>query len=201
MTDLAASIEAILFASGEPIPVARLSLVLNASEDSIYEAFTELNNCYSNNNHGIKGLILKDKLQICSVNEYADVIIKALEHRKPQQLSNPALETLAIIAYYQPVTQIYISKVRGVDSTYTISSLSDKGLIEEKGRLDAPGRPLLYGTTDNFLRVMNIKELSELPPLPDLGTNDGIEKLEKQLDELKITENNIIPVESVSENI
>ena len=100
-------------------------------------------------------------------------------------LSPAALETLAVVAYYQPATAAYISRVRGVDSAYSVSSLVEKGLIEGKGRLEAPGRPVLYGTTDLFLRTMQIRDLSELPPLPEIASTEGIEKLQQAIDALQ----------------
>ena len=184
MTELATIIEAILFASGEPVPIARMSLSLEKDESEIINAADELNESLIKENHSLRVLRLGDKLQICTDTDFAPYISKTLEHRKQPMLSNPALETLAIIAYFQPATLAYISKIRGVDSTYTVSSLSDKGLIEEKGRLDVPGRPILYGTTDAFLRTMSIKNLDELPPLPDLASSSSMDELRAQIDSL-----------------
>ena len=99
-------------------------------------------------------------------------------------LSQAALETLAVVAYFQPVTRAYVEQLRGVDSSYSIGMLSERGLIEECGRLEAPGRPLLFRTTDAFLRTMGISRLSELPPLPELGAPDGQEKLQQAIDRL-----------------
>lgn len=130
-------------------------------------------------------LRLEDKLQMCSAPEYAPFIIKTLEQRKPPMLSQPALETLAIVAYFQPVTRAYIDKIRGVDSAYTVSVLQERGLIEICGRLDVPGRPSIFRTTDVFLRTMGIRELSELPPLPDMTQSEGVEKLQHAIDELQ----------------
>ena len=130
-------------------------------------------------------LRLGDKLQLCSAPEYAPFIVKTLEQRKPPMLSQPALETLAIVAYFQPVTRAYIDRVRGVDSSYTVSVLLDRGLIESCGKLDAPGRPSLFRTTEVFLRTMNISQLDELPPLPQLGESESVEKLRQSIDELQ----------------
>ena len=128
---------------------------------------------------------ISDKLQLCSSAEYASVITKILEQRKPPSLSPAALETLAVVAYYQPVTTAYISRIRGVDSSYTVTSLTEKGLIEGKGKLEAPGRPTLYGTTDLFLRTMQISSLSDLPPLPEIASVEGIAKLQQAIDTLQ----------------
>ena len=183
--DIAAALEAILFAAGESVPAARLSLVLNTDEEDILRTAEELAETYRREGRGMRILRLEDKLQMCSAPEYAPLITKTLEQRRPPVLSQPALETLAIVAYFQPVTRAYVDRVRGVDSSYTVSALAERGLIEECGRLDVPGRPALFRTTDVFLRTMGISELSELPPLPDLTGSEGVEKLQKAIDELQ----------------
>ena len=185
MIDISSAIDAILFAAGDPVPVARISLVLGAEEREVDLAAEELAQCYIREERGMRILRLEDKLQMCSAPEYAPFIQKTLEQRKPPMLSQPALETLAIVAYYQPVTAAYIRRVRGVDSSYTVSVLQERGLIEICGRLDVPGRPSLFRTTDVFLRTMGIRELAELPPLPDLTQSEGVEKLQHAIDELQ----------------
>ena len=189
MNNISAALEALLFASGEPVSIQRISLVLKVSEDELLEAFNALSKELSEGGHGIKAVRLGDKLQLCTSPDFGAEISAILETRKPQGLSPAALETLSIVAYYQPCTQAYISKLRGVDSGYSVSSLSDKGLIAQSGRLDAPGRPLLYSTTDLFLRTMGISSLAELPPLPDLKKSDAMEKLLDEISRLQ-TENN-----------
>ena len=159
MIDLKSAVEAVLFAAGEPIPVARLSLVLGAGEEDVLLAARELAESFERDQRGIRVLQLGDKLQMCSAPDYAPIVIKALEQRKPPMLSQPALETLAIVAYFQPVTRAYIDQVRGVDSSYTVGMLTERGLIEACGRLDVPGRPSLFRTTDQFLRTMGIQKL------------------------------------------
>lgn len=200
MTRNASNIEAILFASGEPVPIARLSLVLSIVEDEVLAAAKELSDTLEKENHSLRILLLGDKIQLCTCPDYAPIISRVLEQRKPPSLTPSALETLAIVAYFQPVTAAYISKIRGVDSSYTIGTLSDKGLIRVTDRLDAPGRPSLYSTTDLFLRTMEISSLDELPPLPDMSSNEGIEKLQMQIDALQSASDNdtskIIPAES-----
>ena len=186
MNEYCSFLEAILFAAGEPVPVARISLILQISEAEVVTAAQQLDSRYKENGHSLRVLQLGDKLQICTAPEYNPVIIRILEQRKPPALSQSALETLAIVAYYQPATAAYISKIRGVDSGYTISSLAEKGLIEQKGRLEAPGRPVLYGTTDLFLRTMGIVQLSELPKLPDLTASEGVLELQKAIDALSM---------------
>ena len=130
-------------------------------------------------------LFLGKTLQLCSASEHAKLISRVIEHRAAPRLSPGALEALAIVAYFQPVTRAYVEQVRGVDSSYTVSSLAEKGLIEPCGRLEAPGRPTLYRTTEAFLRVMGVSSLAELPTLPDLSESDGLEKLQDAVDKLK----------------
>lgn len=187
--DISAAIEAILFAAGESVPVARLSLVLGADEKEISLCAAELAEKYECEQRGVRILRLEDKLQMCSAPEYAAFITKALEQRKPPMLSQPALETLAVVAYFQPVTRAYVDQVRGVDSSYTVSALTERGLIEVCGRLDVPGRPSLFRTTDVFLRTMGITRLDELPPLPDMSSSEGIEKLQQAIDEIQNAQN------------
>ena len=183
--DMVSALEAILFAAGESVPVARLSLVLNMAEEEILRAAEELAERCRREERGVRVLRLEDRLQMCSAPEYAPLITRTLEQRRPPALSQPALETLAIVAYFQPVTRAYVDRVRGVDSSYTVGALTERGLIEVCGRLDVPGRPALFRTTDVFLRTMGISELSEFPPLPDLTGGEGVEKLQQAIDELQ----------------
>ena len=127
-------------------------------------------------------------MQICSAPDYASLIVKTLEQRKAPMLSNAALEILAIVAYYQPVTRAVIEKMRGVDSSYTVSALQDRGLIRACGHLDAPGRPTLFETTEVFLRVMGIERLEDLPPLPEVQGSEGTEQLRRSIEDLQNTE-------------
>ena len=127
----------------------------------------------------------KEKPKKKSAPPYAEYIRRALEQRKPPKLSQPALEVLAIVAYFQPVTRAYIDQVRGVDSAYTVTTLLERGLIEACGKLDAPGRPSLYRTSALFLRTMGMQSLDELPVLPDLSSDEGAEKLEQAISELR----------------
>ncbi len=183
--ELTAALEAILFASGEPMPVARLSLVLETDEKEILRCAGELAERCRREERGVRVLRLDDKLQMCSAPEYAPLITKALEQRRPPMLSQPALETLAIVAYYQPVTRAYIDRVRGVDSSYTVNVLTERGLIEICGKLDVPGRPALFRTTPVFLRTMGVSSLEELPELPELSSSEGMEKLRREIDALQ----------------
>ena len=185
MTELCSAIEAILFAAGDSVPAARLSLILEKNEDEIYAAAQNLAEQYEAEQRGMRILRLENKLQMCSAPEFAGLISKTMEQRKPPMLSQPALETLAIVAYFQPVTRAYIDQVRGVDSSYTVSVLLERGLIEIGGRLEAPGRPAIFKTTDVFLRTMGISELDRLPPLPDMTNGEGMEKLQRQIEHLQ----------------
>lgn len=185
MSDLNSAIEAILFASGDSVPIARLSLVLGVDESVIESTAKELQYVYENEQRGMRILRLEDKLQMCSAPEYAVYISKILEQRKAPMLSQPALETLAVVAYFQPVTRAYIEQVRGVDSSYTVGMLCERGLIEECGRLDVPGRPAAFRTTDVFLRTMGVSSLDELPPLPEVTENEGMEKLQQAIEKLQ----------------
>lgn len=191
------AIEAILFAAGEPVPAARISLILGVDEADVFAAAKELSDEYSFEQRGIRLLRLENKLQLCSSPEYAAVITKTLEQRKPPMLSQPALETLAVVAYFQPVTRAYIDQVRGVDSSYTVGVLLDRGLIERCGKLDVPGRPSLLRTTDVFLRTMGVSSLDELPELPDISSGDGVKKLEDAIDKLSTVGENQMEIEEL----
>ncbi len=165
--DIERIVEGILFASGEPVGVSRIAAVLGADEEAVTQAADNLRNRYVFERRGIRLVFLDKTIQLCSSPEYSDYIRLALETRKQPQLSQQALEVLAIIAYFQPVTKLYIEQVRGVDSTYTVGLLQERGLIEACGRLSVPGRPLLYKTTPAFLRTFGMTSLEELPELPE----------------------------------
>jgi len=185
MNDLSSAIEAILFAAGESVPIARISLVLAVDETAVEECAKQLQAQYIENNRGIRILRLDDKLQMCSAPEYSAYIGKILEQRKPPMLSQAALETLAIVAYFQPVTRAYVEQLRGVDSSYTVSVLCERGLIEECGRLEVPGRPAVFRTTDVFLRTMGVSSLDELPDLPEVSESEGMENLKNAIELLQ----------------
>ncbi len=195
--NIKSALEAILFAAGEPVPAARISLILEQDEETVWDAARELSEQYEKEGRGIRILKLDKALQMCSAPEYAAVIGKTLEQRKPPMLSQPALETLAVVAYFQPVTRAYIDQVRGVDSSYTVGVLIDRGLIERCGKLDVPGRPSLLRTTDVFLRTMGISELSQLPTLPDIATGDAAKKLEDAIEKLSTVGDNQMSIEEI----
>lgn len=157
------SVEAILFAAGDPVGLQRMALAIGAEPEDVADALQELMDTYSFERRGMRIIRLEDAYQMTSAAEQADVVTRALETRKPPKLSASALETLTVIAYYQPTTKAFVEQLRGVDSSYTISALLNKKLIEEQGRLAVPGRPILYGTTPDFLRTFGLGSLDELP--------------------------------------
>ena len=164
-TELQRAIEAILFAAGERIEISRLSMALETDEDEIERAADALMNELSFERRGIRILKLERGYQMVSSGEMADYVTKALETRKPPKLSSSQLESLTIIAYYQPATKAMVEQIRGVDSAYSITALMNKKLIEEAGRLNVPGRPIQYRTTPDFLRTFGMSSLEELPPI------------------------------------
>ena len=164
-TELQRAIEAILFAAGERIEISRLAMALETDEDDIERAADALANALAFERRGIRILKLEKGYQMVSSGEMADYITKALETRKPPKLSSSQLESLTIIAYYQPATKAMVEQIRGVDSAYSISALMNKKLIKEAGRLNVPGRPIQYRTTPDFLRTFGLSSLEELPPI------------------------------------
>lgn len=155
--------QAILFASGVPVPLETISRALEQKPKQTQLILEELIREYSSEEYGIKIVRLEDSYQMCSKKEYGEYIRRVMDIKRNAPLSQAAMEVLAVIAYNQPVTKAFIEQVRGVDCSGVVGSLASKGLIEEKGRLELPGRPLLYGTTDNFLRCFQIESLDELP--------------------------------------
>ena len=181
-TELQRAIEAILFAAGERIEVARLAATLETDPADICRAVDALADQLAYDRRGIRILKLDDGYQMVSSGEMADYVTKCLETRKPPKLSASQLETLTIVAYYQPATKAMVEQIRGVDSSYSVSALLNKSLIEEAGRLNVPGRPIQYKTTPDFLRTFGISSLEELPhiekinfgePLPEQQTIEG----------------------------
>jgi segregation and condensation protein B len=180
LKEMESAIEGILFAAGEPVGVERLCLTLEADRPTVDAVCQRLADHYSYDRRGIRLIKLDNSYQLCSAPEYAPYIRRAFESRKPAKLSQPALEVLAVIAYYQPATRAYVDQVRGVDSAYTVGLLLERELIEECGRLAVPGRPILYRTTQNFLRSFGLSSLDELPELPSTTPEDGQITLEMQ---------------------
>lgn len=168
MKEIEAAVEGILFASGEPVHIDRICLAAELDRPTAELVLQKLMDYYSFERRGMRLLRLEDSWQLCSAPEYADVIRRAFEIRKPAKLSQPALEVLTIIAYYQPTTRAYVDQIRGVDSSYTVGLLLDRHLIEECGRLQMPGRPRLYRTTKAFLRAFHLNSLEDLPEMPGM---------------------------------
>ena len=191
LKELESAIEGILFAAGDPVPVERICLTLEQDKETVDAVCQRLADNYSYDRRGIRLVRLENSWQMCSAPEYAEYIRRTLENRKPAKLSQPALEVLAIIAYFQPVTKAYIEQVRGVDSSYTVGLLLERGLICEAGRLAVPGRPIQYRTTKNFLRSFGLANLDELPELPSSTQEDGqmTLELEQALQRMKDQEN------------
>lgn len=170
--ELAAQMEAILFASGDPIGVERLCLGLDLTRPEVDSIMGELIQHYEFAQGGLRIVRMNASYQMCSAPEHAAVVRDILETRAPPKLSQPALEVLAIIAYHQPTTRAYVDQVRGVDSTYTVGVLLERGLLEECGKLkEMPGRPTLYRTTEIFLRSFHMESLLDLP---DLGQPEPV---------------------------
>ncbi len=168
MKEIEAAVEGILFASGEPVHIDRICLAAELDRPTAELVLRKLMDYYSFERRGMRLVRLEDSWQLCSAPEYADVIRRAFEIRKPAKLSQPALEVLTIIAYYQPTTRAYVDQIRGVDSSYTVGLLLDRHLIEECGRLQVPGRPRLYRTTKAFLRAFHLNSLEDLPEMPGM---------------------------------
>lgn len=190
LKEIESAMEGILFAAGEPVGVERICLALEIDRPTADAVAQRLMDHYSYERRGLRLVRMDTAYQLCSAPEYAEYIRKAIESRKPSKLSPPALEVLAIIAYYQPTTRAYVDQVRGVDSSYTVGLLLDRELIEECGRLAVPGRPILYHTTPTFLRSFGLTTLEELPELPNAGSEDGQITMEMQsaLEKLRAAE-------------
>ncbi len=192
--NIEAAIEAILYAAGYPISYTKLSEVLGIGVKDIKKLVKLMSERYNSpkSEHGITMLVFEESCQFCTKEQFAPYIREALGIRRGGNLSASSMEVLAIVAYNQPVTRAFIDTVRGVDSAYAVSSLLDKALIEAVGRLDAPGRPMLYGTTENFLRVFGINSLADLPDvgeLPIVLEQHLIEGEQQELD-IPMPENN-----------
>lgn len=168
-------LEAILFAAGERVEVARLAQVLELDPKEIIQAADRLSDELAYERRGIRILRLENGYQMVSSGEMVDYITKTLETRKPPKLSSSQLETLTVIAYYQPATKAMVEQIRGADSSYSVAALMNKKLIEEAGRLNVPGRPIQYRTTPDFLRTFGLSSLEELPPIDKIAFGEPIE--------------------------
>ena len=162
-----AALEAVLFASGEPAERPRLAEALGLPEETVTALAEQLDRFYEETGSALQVLTLGDTLQLATRAAHADVIKAALEVKRNTPLSNAAMEALTIIAYNQPVTKGFVERVRGVDSSSVVNTLVDRGLLEEAGRIDVPGKPVTYRTTAHFLRCFGLQSLDDLPPLPN----------------------------------
>lgn len=162
-----AMVEAVLFAAAEPLEYTKLASVLGMDDEQILLAMDALDKKYGAEDSGICLVQLDTKYQLCSKKEFVEAVRNVLDLKRNAPLSQAAFEVLAIIAYNQPITKPYIEQIRGVDCSGVVNTLCSRGLIEEKGRLDVPGRPVLYGTTADFLRCFSLKSLDDLPELPE----------------------------------
>ena len=190
-----AAIEAILFASGEPISVKRLADTVEVEEETVYKICKTLQDRKKTDESGICIVELNDSFQMCTNPDFADYIKKALEIKKNIPLSQAAMEVLAIIAYNQPVTKSFVEQVRGVESSQIVNNLVEKGLVEEAGRLDVPGRPISYKTSINFLRCFGLSGLDKLPPLPD---ENGQVMLDEVVEDYKLAEEQSVQEEKTA---
>ena len=177
--ELQRAIEAILFAAGERVELNRLAMALEVDAKDVEKAADALSDALSFERRGIRILKLEKGYQMVSSGEMAEYVTKALETRKPPKLSSSQLEALTIVAYYQPATKAMIEQIRGVDSSYSVAALLNKKLITEAGRLNVPGRPILYQTTPDFLRTFGISSLEELPPIEKVNFGEPTEIIEQ----------------------
>lgn len=171
------ALEAILFACGEPVEIERLAEGLQIDKAAVRQQLLEYQQTLTSSERGLELLFLDDKVQLCSKPQYEQLIISVAAIKKNAPLSNAAMEVLAIVAYNQPVTKSFVEQVRGVESGQVVNNLVEKGLVEEAGRLNVPGRPLTYRTTANFLRCFGLTSLGDLPNLPSSDEEDEGEQL------------------------
>lgn len=187
MYDKKAAVEAILFANGSPAEPDKIAQAIEVKPSQAEKLILELMDDYEKQERGIRIIKLNKSYQTVSAKKFAPEIRKVMDLRRNTPLSQAALEVLAVVAYNQPVTKAFVEQVRGVDCSGVLGSLTTKGLVEEKGRLELPGRPLLYGTTENFLRCFNLESIENLPPLPE---SDKTDNSDEKSEEEKSKENN-----------
>lgn len=171
--EVQAIVESILFAAGEPVELDRIADIVDVDKKSLKEIIKNMMDAYNYEKRGIHIIRLEDSYQMCTRSEYGEYVSMLMQPRRKMQLSNAAIEVLAIIAYKQPVTRSTIESIRGVNCDYIVNRLIERKFIEEVGRLkDAPGRPILFGTTDEFLRTFGIESISDLPEYDSLAEGD-----------------------------
>ncbi len=175
-------IESVLFAAGDAVEIEKLCDILDVDTKNLNLIVDNLAEKYEKGKRGIMIIRLEDSYQMCTRPDYKEYISRLMEPKKGQNLSNAALEVLSVIAYRQPVTKSYIENIRGVSSDYVVSRLVERGLVEEVGRLDAPGRPMLFSTTEEFLRCFNLESLKSLPDYEEIRNSGEIVTEDKVLD-------------------
>ncbi len=181
VNEMQAAAEAMLFACGEPLEIDRIAEILEIDAENAESLVLNIAAKYDDTNSGIKVVKMDKKYQICTRKEYAEQVRDILDMKRNAPLSQAAFEVLAVVAYNQPITKAYIEQVRGVDCSGVVSTLCQKGLIEEVGRLELPGRPLIYGTTAEFLKCFCINSLDDLPDIPELNEKP-IEEQEAEIE-------------------
>ena len=174
-----ASIEAILFSMGESVPVEKIAAALDLGMDDTKVIIETMKKQYESSDRGIRLIELEDSVQLCTKADYYEAILRVATQPKKHVLTDVMLETLAIIAYKQPVTRLEIEKIRGVKSDHAVNKLLEYDLIKELGRLDAPGRPILFGTTEEFLRCFGVQSVDELPAL----STEKLEEFKQEAEE------------------
>lgn len=192
-----AKLEAMLFAAADPVEASKFADILDIDTEEAEKMLAHLAAQYEERCSGICLVKLDHKYQLCTRTEYSAEVRMLLEVRRNAPLSQAAFEVLAIVAYNQPVTRSFIEQVRGVDSSGSVTGLVEKGLIEEKGRLDLPGRPLVYGTTDQFLRCFGISSLDELPELPEHLDQGNLGQIEGQTSFKELLEEEDTPADNL----
>lgn len=177
--EIQAIVESLLFAAGEPVELEKIADIVDVDKKSLREIIKKMMDSYNYEKRGIHIIRLEDSYQMCTRGEYHDYVSMLMQPRRKMQLSNAAIEVLAIIAYKQPVTRSAIEHIRGVNCDYIVNRLIERKFIEEVGRLkDAPGRPILFGTTDEFLRTFGIESISDLPEFDSLSVGDEVEQMQ-----------------------
>ena len=193
-SDIKSAIESMLFVSGEALPLREISNNLELREKNVVEILQEMTTEYEDKSRGIRLISLDEAYQLVTKSENSEFVQKLLKKNKKHSLSQASIESLAIIAYKQPITRIDIDEIRGVKSESAITRLVERGLIKDVGRLEVPGRPILYGTTDEFLRQFGLKTIKELPSLDlygDEGVQSSMDLLNKAIEDIDLEENNL----------
>ena len=181
LENMEAAIEAVLFTMGEAVEASKLALAINQDEQTTVKFIHNMMDKYECENRGIRIIELENSFQLCTKKEYYDNLIKVCSQPRKYTLTEAALETLSIIAYKQPVTKLEIEKIRGVNSDHAVSKLVELNLVKEVGRLDAPGRPMLLGTTEDFLRSFGVQSIDELPIISEDMVEQYKEEAEYEL--------------------